>query len=288
MTFGIRPPSFRLPESTHVGAVHLQVSDLARSLAWYRTVLGFPVLAEDGESAVLGAGRPLVHLHRRPGARPVPRRGAYGLFHFAILLPHRPALGAFVSHLAEQDVRAGMADHAVSEALYLWDPDNLGIEVYADRPRPTWQRRGDELVMTTDPLDVPDLVRAAEGTRWQGMPEGTTLGHMHLHVGDLDTARAFYHAALGLDVTVWHYPGALFFSAGGYHHHLGTNTWSPGPAAAEDEARLLHWELVLPDEDSVLQAGKSLRAAGYDPQRLPGGIAIDDPWGTALQLRPRA
>jgi catechol 2,3-dioxygenase len=288
MSFGIRPPGFRLPESTHVGAVHLQVSDLVRSLAWYRTVLGLPVLGEDAGSAVLGADRPLVHLHLRPGARPVPRRGAYGLFHFAILLPHRTALGAFVSHLAEQDVPVGMADHLVSEALYLWDPDGLGIEVYADRPRRTWQERGDELVMTTDPLDVPDLVRAAQGAPWQGMPDGTTLGHVHLHVGDLDTARDFYHRALGLDVTGWHYPGALFRSAGGYHHHLGANTWSPGPAASVDEARLLHWELVLPDEACVVQAAQNLKAGGYPTEPLPRGLATADPWGTALHLTPRA
>ncbi|HEX5045081.1 MAG TPA: VOC family protein [Candidatus Polarisedimenticolaceae bacterium] len=288
MSFGIAPPGFRLPQSTHVGAAHLQVADLTRSLAWYRTILGFRVLRQDGESAVLGADRPLLHLHLRPGARPVPRRGAYGLFHVAILLPGRPALGACVAHLGEQDVRVGMADHAVSEALYLWDPDNLGIEVYADRPRSTWKERRDELVMTTDPLDAPDLVRAAGGARWQGVPDGTTLGHLHLHVGDLDTARDFYHLALGLDVTVWHYPGALFLSAGGYHHHLGTNTWSPGPAAAEDEARLLHWELVLPHRDSVLQAGESLRGAGYGVEQRGDRIATADPWGTALHLTPRA
>jgi len=288
MIAGTRPPGFRLPQSTHVGAVHLQVADLASSLAWYRTVLGFRVLREEARGAVLGADRPLVHLHLREGVRPVPRRGAYGLFHYAILLPERRTLGAFVSHLGQLDERVGMADHTVSEALYLWDPDNLGIEVYADRPRSTWPQRGNEVVMTTDPLDVPDLVRAAEGTSWQGMPDGTTLGHVHLHVGDLDTARGFYHEALGLDVTVWHYPGALFLSAGGYHHHLGTNTWSPGPAAADDQARLLHWELVLPDEASLLEAAASLKEAGYRAERVPEGIATADPWGTALHLTPRA
>ena len=288
MSFGVHPPGFRLPESTQVGTVHLQVADLARSLTWYRGVLGLRVLQEEPGSAVLGADRPLVHLHLRQGARPVPRRGAYGLFHFAILLPHRQALGAFVSHLGEQDVRVGMADHLVSEALYLWDPDNLGIEVYADRPRSTWRERAGELVMTTDPLDVPDLVRSAEGRAWPGMPDGTVLGHVHLHVGDLETARAFYHLALGLDVTVWHYPGALFLSAGGYHHHLGTNTWSPGPAAAKDEARLVHWELVLPDDSSVREAGESLKAAGYAIERMQRGLATADPWGTALHLMPRA
>ena len=284
----MHPPAFRLPESTHVGAVHLQVADLSRSLAWYRSMLGLRVLREESSGPVLGSDRPLVYLHERSGARPVPRRGAYGLFHFAILLPHRRALGAFVSTLADGNVRVGMADHLVSEALYLWDPDNLGIEVYADRPRSTWQKAGEELVMTTDPLDVPDLLRAAEGTSWDGVPDGTTLGHMHLHVGDLETARAFYHLALGLDVTVWHYPGALFLSAGGYHHHLGANTWSPGPAAAEDEARLLHWEMVLPDEPSVLEAGNSLRSAGYRADRMTRGVATADPWGTELHLTPRA
>ena len=140
-----------------------------------------------------------------------------------------------------------MADHAVSEALYLTDPDGLGIEVYADRPRASWTYRGDELVMTTEPLDIGGLITAGEGSDWGGAPDGTTMGHVHLHVGDLARAEAFYHRALGFDKTVWSYPGALFFSAGGYHHHLGTNIWSPGPSARADEAKLLEWELVVPE-----------------------------------------
>ena len=136
-----------------------------------------------------------------------------GLYHYAILLPDRPALGRFLRHLSELDERAGMSDHFVSEALYLTDPDGLGIEVYADRPRSAWRYEDRQLTMTTIPLDVEALLHAAGGERWSGMPSGTVLGHVHLFVADLERAAAFYHAGLGLDKTVWSYPGALFMSA---------------------------------------------------------------------------
>ena len=159
------------------------------------------------------------------------RGGQLGLYHFAILLPDRAALGRFVAHLARIGERAGASDHLVSEALYLSDPDGLGIEVYADRPRATWRYDGQrQLAMDTRPLDLNSLVQAAGGEPWTGMPAGTVMGHVHLHVGDIERAAAFYHAALGLDKVVWSYPGALFLSAGGYHHHVGLNTWA-GPGA---------------------------------------------------------
>ena len=154
MSFGVRPPGFRLPESTQVGAVHLQIADLSRSLVYYGEVLGLRVLDRSRQEATLGTDRPLVHLQASEGAKPVPRRGAYGLFHFAILLPDRAALSRFAAHLGRLGLRAGMADHLVSEALYLSDPDGLGIEVYSDRPRSTWRQQGQELAMTTDPLDL--------------------------------------------------------------------------------------------------------------------------------------
>jgi catechol 2,3-dioxygenase len=287
VSFGVRPPGFRLPESTQVGAVHLQIADLSRSLAYYGEVLGLGVLDRSRQEATLGTDRALVHLQARVGAKPVPRRGAYGLFHFAILLPDRAALSRFAAHLGRLGLRAGMADHLVSEALYLSDPDGLGIEVYSDRPRSTWRQQGQELAMTTDPLDLEDLL-AAGGTPWSGMPAGTTMGHVHLHVGELDAAATFYHRALGLDMTVWSYPGALFFSAGGYHHHLGTNTWSPGPAAAENQARLLHWELLLPAQADLRAAAESLLASGYRADRDMQALVTVDPWGTSLRLTPRA
>jgi catechol 2,3-dioxygenase len=228
-----------------------------------------------------------VELVERPGAAPVPARGRLGLYHFAILLPDRAALGRFVAHLAEIGERAGASDHLVSEALYLNDPDGLGIEVYADRPRAEWRHdAARQLMMDTRPLDLDSLVRAAGGERWTGMPAGTTIGHVHLHVGDLDRASAFYHHGLGLDAVVWSYPGALFLSAGGYHHHLGLNTWA-GPAAkpaGEGDARLLEWEVVVPASEDAEAAARSLREAGNDVEREDGGWVAADPWGTALRI----
>jgi catechol 2,3-dioxygenase len=286
--FGIVPPAYRLPARTRVGSVRLQVRDLQRSLDYYTQVIGLRVVSRDADTALLAAhgdDRPLVRLQARPGIQPVPRRAAFGLYHFAILLPDRAALGRFVSHLAALGVGPGAADHLVSEALYLTDPDGLGIEVYADRPRASWRHTNRELAMTTDPLDLASLRAAGQGEPWTGAPAGTTLGHMHLHVGDLDEARRFFHEALGFDVTVWRYPGALFLSAGGYHHHHGTNTWAPGPAPSDTHARLLDWELLLPGVDDAAAAAQSLVAAGYRADDDGAAWTATDPWGTRLVLR---
>jgi catechol 2,3-dioxygenase len=285
--YGVAPPAFRLPDATSLGPVHLQVSDLARSLEYYQRVIGLRAETIADDSAVLtaaGDNRPLVSLRTRPGVTRG-RRGAFGLYHFALLLPDRAALGRFAAQLPAQNIPVGMADHLVSEALYLRDPDELGIEVYADRPRATWRHRDRELAMTTDRLDLADLIAAGRGTTWDGAPTNTTIGHVHLHVGDLDEAEAFYHRALGLDKTVWSYPGALFLSAGGYHHHLGTNVWSPGPAPADDHARLLAWELIVPSHDDVMAAAESLRGDGYRFHQTERGVRVADPWGTEVRLR---
>jgi catechol 2,3-dioxygenase len=287
--YGTPPPGYRLPDETHVGAVRLQVSDLSRSLDYYTGVLGLEVVEAAGVRARLaphGSATTLVELHELAGATPPPRQGRLGLFHFAILVPDRGALGRFVRHIADRGVYAGSADHAVSEALYLTDPDGLGIEVYADRPRETWRIAGQELFMTTEPLDLRDLARESGDTPWTGMPAGTVMGHVHLHVGALDAAAAFYHAGLGLDRIVWSYPGALFLSAGGYHHHLGTNTWARGAVPAGDgEARLLEWELVLPDAAAIAAAADNLQLAGADITAQDGDRLVRDPWGTTVRLR---
>jgi len=278
-----------LPGGTSVGAVHLAVSDLERSLAYYQGVLGMAVIDRSTGTARLSAPgdlEPLIVLSETPGARPVPRRGRLGLYHFAILLPDRRALGQFVRHVTERGLRPGMSDHLVSEALYLTDPDGLGIEVYADRPRDRWRSAGGQLVMAIDPLDLEDLARAAGGKLWTGMPAGTRMGHVHLHVGDLVEAERFYHDALGFDKIAWSYPGALFLSAGGYHHHLGTNVWATGATAPEaGEAHLREWTLVLPDARDVTAAATSLDHAGYSLVRDARGVVTHDPWGTQLALR---
>lgn len=287
LPYGAPPPEYRLPASTHVGTVRLQVSDLQRSLEYYREIIGLPVLSSSGAAARLGpsASRPLVELHEGRGLHPVPQHGRLGLYHFAILVPSRAALGHFVAHLAETGVHPASADHAVSEAIYLWDPDGLGIEVYADRPRAAWRSHGRELDMTTEPLNLRSLIREAPASPWRGLPDGTTIGHLHLHVGDLATAEAFYHRALGFDKVVWSYPGALFLSAGGYHHHLGTNTWAAGaPPAGENEARLIEWELILPDEADVAAAARSFDMAGVAVTGSRREQRLRDPWGTQLAL----
>jgi catechol 2,3-dioxygenase len=288
--YGVAPDGYRLPAALRLGRVRLQLANLERSLAWYGDVLGLRVLARTADGASLGAhgnDAPLVELRERPGASPQPHRGRLGLYHFAILLPDRAALGRFVAHLSRTGERAGASDHLVSEALYLNDPDGLGIEVYADRPRSTWRFDGQrQLAMDTRPLDLDSLVQAAAGAPWTGMPAGTVMGHVHLHVGDTERAAAFYHAALGLDKVVWSYPGALFLSAGGYHHHLGLNTWAgPGAVpAGENDARLLDWEIILPRPADADAAVQSLQSAGHTAERIEGGWRATDPWGTAVRI----
>ena len=290
--YGIAPDGHRLPADTRLGPVRLQVADLERSLAYYQSVLGLSLTERNDRQATLnphGAERPLVVLEERAGATAVPRHGRLGLYHFAILLPERADLGRFLRHLSEIGERAGASDHLVSEAVYLRDPDGLGIEVYADRPRSAWETNGRELRMATLPLDTADVVREAAGSSWTGMPAGTTMGHVHLHVGDLDRAADFYHQALGLDKTVWSYPGALFLSAGGYHHHVGLNTWAASaPPAGETDAKLLEWTLELLDDEQVGRVAESLEAGGYPVERASTGqIVTQDPWGTRLRVRRR-
>jgi len=293
-SYGEAPRGYRLPAATRLGPVRLQIGDLARSLAFYEQVLGLRVVERDPARAVLAAhgdDAPVVELDERPGARAMSPRGRLGLYHFAILLPDRPSLGRFVRHLAEIGARAGAGDHLVSEALYLQDPDGLGIEVYADRPRSTWQRLGRELMIATDPVDVPDLVRAGGDAPWTGMPAGTVIGHVHLHVGDLAQGSAFFSDALGFDRITWRYPGALFLGAGGYHHHLGTNTWAGGAARppAADDARLLEWTIELPQAEDVAAAARSLVGAGYPAEATADGAVVTrDPWGSAIRLRAPA
>ena len=286
---GVPAPDHRLPARTRLGVVRLQVADLERSVGWYTRVLGLEKREMGPDTVQLSpedGTDPLLELVERPGARPAPRGGRPGLFHFALLLPDRERLGAFVRHLWDLDEPAGASDHLVSEALYLRDPDGLGVEVYADRPRNVWRHQGRELEMATYPLDLRRLVREVDAAHWSGMPTGTTMGHIHLHVGDLERAQAFYHGVLGLDLMVWSYPGARFLSAGGYHHHLGLNTWGTEmEPAGRDEAKLLDWELVVPAAEDVEGVAGALESAGYPFHRTNGDGITEDPWGTRLRIR---
>lgn len=217
-----------LPADAHIGSVSLTVTDLDRSVSFYRDVLGFQEVSREGPTSFLSANtdRVLVELHERRDAVPRPRRST-GLFHFAILVPSRAALGRSLRRLADRQwPLSGAADHLVSEALYLNDPDGLGIEIYRDRPRETWRTANGELAMATDPLDVQSVAdEPGAETPWQGLESGTAIGHVHLHVSRLEEGEAFYCGQIGFEPIVRRYPGALFVSAGGYHHHLGMNTW---------------------------------------------------------------
>jgi catechol 2,3-dioxygenase len=266
-------------------------------LWFYRDLVGLHLLERvdvpGPPRARLGAagGGTLLVLTEKKGARPVPRTGRLGLYHSALLLPSRAALGSFVEHLEAAHFPFGSSDHLVSEALYLRDPDGITLEVYADRPRSEWVVRGNEYVATLDPLDLKDLKSAAGGEPWAGVPAGSVIGHVHFYVGDLDRAAAFYHQGLGLDKVIWSLPGALFLSAGGYHHHVGTNTWVSGaPVATDDDARLLSWELVVPDAATVDKVAASLVEAGFRTLNARRGDATDgvsamDDWGIQVQVQ---
>ena len=218
-----------LPSDAHIGQVSLTVHDLERSVSFYRDVLGLVESTLGGDTSSLGppGGRTLLELHENKGAIAKPSRSS-GLFHFAILVPSRAALGRSLRHLAERRwPLTGASDHLVSEALYLNDPDGLGIEIYRDRPRDEWPIRNGQLLMATDPLDLQSLIdEPGAEAAWTGLEAGTVIGHVHLHVPHLDSAEALYCGRVGFEPTVRGYPGALFVAAGGYHHHLGMNTWA--------------------------------------------------------------
>lgn len=284
---GIAPPAYRLPDTARVGGVRLQVADADRSLAFYRDLLGFHPLETlgpwGGTRVRLGAadGTGLLELHEKRGVRPVPRRGLLGLYHFAVLLPSREALGACLMRLDAAGVQPGTADHDYSQSLYLTDPDGLGVEIYADQPRERWTIRDREIVGRVDPLDVDELVTLGEPYAWTGLPAGTRIGHVHLFVGDLAAAAHFYHEGLGFDRVGWSFPGALFLSAGGYHHHVGVNTWAAGaPPATDADARLIEWELV----GASASVAESLRERGFSTEDAEGAIVAQDPWGIRVRV----
>jgi len=258
---------------THMGLVELSVSDLERSLAYWQETIGLRVLSRENGSAELGADMPLVRLVEEPGARPA--QGFTGLFHVALLVPDRPSLGRFLAHAAREQIPlTGLSDHVVSEAIYLRDPDYHGIEVYADRPREQWEGRVSQ-TMTTRPLDTDSLLDEAGDNEFEGLPDGTVVGHVHLCVRDVDETIAFYRDQLGMGLTAHAGDQAAFLSAGGYHHHLGGNTWETrgAPPAPEGTARLLGFTIVVPDDEELARVAERM-----------GGTEVRDPSGNQLVL----
>jgi len=274
------------PDTT-VGAVHLTVANLGRSIEYYTLALGLEELSRDGAVARLGAGgRELLVLYEEPGAQPV--RGHTGLFHFALLVPTREDLARWLVHAAGARVPlSGMSDHLVSEAIYLRDPDWHGIEIYRDRPREEWPVRDGEVQMDTIPLDTDDLLGSLENTDvgpFEGMAGGTTMGHVHLHVADIADTERFYRDVIGFDVMVRYGAEATFLSAGGYHHHIGGNVWAgrgatPPPPGS---AALRHATILVPDEAERDAVAARVADSGQEPQQADGGVLVRDPAQNAL------
>jgi catechol 2,3-dioxygenase len=279
---------------TAMGTVSLTVSNLERSRTFYETALGLRSQElEDGDLVFGVPGEPaLVRLRGDASAPPLDRR-ATGLFHLALLFPSRPDLAHAFARLAHARWPLdGVADHLVSEALYLSDPDGNGIELYRDRPRDQWRYEGGELQMATLPLDLRDLageLSDAEPAQ-TAAPEGTVMGHVHLQVADIPESEAFYQGLLGFDVTTRGYTGALFVSAGGYHHHLGLNTWHSarsGPPAP-GSVGLRSYEIVLPDQAQLDRVLDRITAADVPTEAAgPGIISVRDPAGNVVHLRSR-
>lgn len=273
---------------TTIGAVHLTVSDLGRSVRFYESHLGFKLHQCDDRAVWLGAGGDdLLVLSESDTAPRV--RGTTGLYHFAVLVPSRVELARSLRRLIETDrVMQGFADHGVSEAMYLADPDGNGIEVYRDRPRAEWPFVGGRLQMGAEPLDLESILAELEGKEdsWTGLAPDTTIGHVHLHVSRLADAEAFYVGALGFDLVQRYGPSALFVSAGGYHHHIGLNTWAGvgAPPPPPGAIGLRHFVIRLPDRVALDQVAARIRAAGLEPVEADRRLLIRDPARNALVL----
>lgn len=274
-----------------MGAVTLRVANLARAQEFYERVLGLSASQSEDGTVSLGAalGPPIVRLRGDGSAAPLDR-GAPGLYHLAILMPDRPSLAMALARLAGGGWPLdGASDHLVSEALYLSDPDGNGIEIYRDRPRQDWRYDDGQLAMSTLPLNLDNLLGELAGRQQIDpvAPGDVHVGHVHLQVSDLASAEEFYAGVLGFDVMVRGYPGALFVSAGGYHHHLGLNTWHTrgGDPRRAGSVGLEHFEVVLPGPAELERTASRVQAAGLEAELTPDGWLTADPSGNRVLLR---
>lgn len=277
-----------------MGAVELTVADLERSISYYEHAIGLRLHERGAASAALGVGgEDLLRLAELPGAKPA--RRCCGLYHFALLLPERADLARFLSHAAHERVPlTGLSDHFVSEAVYLSDPDEHGIEIYWDRPRSTWEGEVSRR-MTTLPLDVASVMSELSGAGsagansepFGGLPAATSIGHVHLRVADIASTIVFYRDVLGFELMAALGDQAAFLAAGGYHHHVGANTWeSAGTGQAPPgSATLARATIVLPDSGALQRVIDAAEAAGSEPVSTADGVQLEDPSGNPLLLR---
>ena len=275
---------------THIGLVTLRVADLERSRRFYEGILAFQAIEQEDGKVLLGSQdkKPLIELIEVPGAAPQPRR-ATGLYHVAILFPTRADLGRELLRVAGAGIQIGQGDHLVSEALYISDPDDNGIELYRDRPRGEWHWTNGMVEMATDPVDIRGMVAEGErdAVKWEVIPAGTRVGHIHLQVADIQAAREFYHGVLGFDVTAdLSEHGAIFVSAGGYHHHIGLNIWHSRGAkpTPENAAGLQTYVIAIPSREGLQEVKQRLITHEFAFEEENDLIRVDDPWSNHILL----
>ncbi len=275
------------PVALGIGEVALIVSDLRRAASFYQEVLGFELNSTDEFSSKLGLGeQDLLILRESPDAER--HQGTAGLYHFAVLYPTRKDLASALSWVLKNGVLIdGFADHHVSEAVYLRDPDGNGIELYRDRPRESWRFEHGELVMGTAPLDVSDLLTEAQTDRLRhGLPLGTRIGHVHLHVSELESSEAFYRGILGFDLMMHYGDSASFLSSGGYHHHIGINTWMGrgAPGAVPGSLGMDYFRVEYPTQNALATVVARLGEAVVEPGPTDGEFFTTDPSGNRILL----
>lgn len=283
---------FAVTTPMHIGQAALRVRDLDPMIDYYRSVLGMNEVGRTARGVTLGVGSvPLLDLVHKPAADFESPTSA-GLFHIAYLMPSRKDLARWLVHAALRQVPlSGFADHNVSEAVYLNDPEGNGIEVYSDRPKDAWVWSGRVVKMGTEPLDVDNLVALTDTKtdHYEVAPAGMRIGHIHLRVGEIAAARGFYEQAVGLQPTQDARSDASFLSSGGYHHHLAVNTWNSRGAKERNAMETgLHWFSITVRNPDDLEAQKTrLRAAGYVLVEMENDmVEAIDPWGTRLRLVP--
>lgn len=281
------PTAATLPDGLRLGPVHLTVTDLDRSAGFYEQAIGLdPHGRAEGEAALGTGGRDLVVLVEEPGARPAGRHA--GLYHFALLHPSRLELARAAQRLiATGTPISGASDHKISEAIYLPDPDGNGIELAADRSREHWGDLGDPTALGGPaPLDLQGLLAlAGDSEPHEKASDGLVVGHLHLHVGDVDRALAFWRDLVGFEVMT-RFPSAAFIAAGGYHHHLGLNTWRGEgvPPMPSGTVGMGHWTIELDQAAQVNEVRDRLLAGGVEIEDVPGGFLARDPYGNAVRF----
>jgi catechol 2,3-dioxygenase len=280
--------NYHQPPNTHVSQVTIKVESLQRSLSFYQEVIGFKVLDESQNKAQLTADgeTTLLTIEQPENVTPKQPRTT-GLYHFAILLPERADLGRILNHFAQLNIPLGSSDHLVSEALYLNDPDGNGIEVYWDKPSSDWTWNGGQVEMAVDPIDAKAILAEGKGEPWSGLPPKTLMGHLHLHVAELNETADFYTKGLGFEVVSRFGNQALFISTGGYHHHIGLNTWNGvgAPQPAENSVGLSSFDIHFPSEEERNTAISRLETLGKLVNHEQNGrISIEDPSGNKLYL----